>query len=168
MQQDNPFLNRSKSTKKEKRQEKRVNLQTRLQTSENKISKGQAKRLKAKAKQNLSVKIDDLLEALSENEEDNEGNESLKSLLKSGSTTTSSGYIQPKIKLINPYKNSRNSDRVAKQEIARFGKLIKDESFTESPFAALKQFISANIEEKSEFVKLRAKRELKDQTQMQL
>lgn len=152
VQQDNPFLNKSKATKKDKRDVKRSALHTRLQSTAGgvgKVSKSAAKRQRVKAKRNLSVNIiDDLLSALPDNEDET-----------GRPTETASGFVPPKIKQINPYKNARNSDKVAKQEISRFNKLLKDEQYTESPFASLKLFIAANIEQKGEFVKLQAKRD---------
>lgn len=137
---ENPLLKLLQITKKEKQLNKSKDFNTKLQQKvtfniSGGISKSSARRQKRKAKQELKPKMDDLLLALES------------TTTTTTTTSTTPEYVKPSKKQLNlPNANKQSGHaKIMKNEYKNFNKLLLDNSFRASPFAALKDTIRHNL-----------------------
>lgn len=94
------------------------------------ISKSAARRRKRKLRDALKPQLNDLLKSLPETELDK---------------AEEKGYIEKKKHIPNPHKSLKGKALVEKVETQAFKSTLGDGDFRSSPFAALKQRISTNL-----------------------
>jgi len=135
---ENPLLRLAKQTKKEKRQLKTTSFNEKLANkvtfnTSSGISKSSKRRQKRKEKEQLKPKMDDLLTNLPET-----------------TTIVASSTTQPKfLKSTKPNSNQPNAAKVSghkkifETESKNFVNVLKNDSFRQSPFEALKAAIRA-------------------------
>lgn len=147
---ENPFLKLLKISKKDKQITKSNNFSNKMQTKvsfnlSDGISKSSLRRRKRKAKEELKPKMNELLQSLPKSTTD---------MIDSLDEKDSGNEITPK-KYINTLKKQQNLPNASKQsghkkilinEHANFNKVLNDSQFKQSPFSALKNAISQNIE----------------------
>lgn len=146
-QDANPFLHLLKVTKKEKQNEKSNDFLTKLNSKSlssnlsNNISKSAIRRRKRKLKSQLGTNIGDLLTTLPEE------TESVPSIQSSNPFATQ--FVEQKKildHLPNPRTSLKGARKVEQLEKLRFGLILTDKSYQNSPFESLRETIKSNLE----------------------
>jgi ribosome biogenesis protein SLX9 len=141
------FLHGHKQTKRDKLLSKRDNFLTKIQTSNtSNVSKSTLRRIKRKAKEQLKPKMEDLLTALDEAVEQTEGNTEISTKKSNINIVPTQKFISKNPKNLPNAKNKSGVKCIEKQERERFGSVLKDSKFKQSPFAALRENISQRLQ----------------------